>query len=307
MPAYNAAEYIGEAIESVLSQTFSAFELLIVNDGSTDDTVAVIESFSDERIVLVHQANNGVAAALNTGLRHARAPYIARIDADDTCYPDRLEKQYNFMLSNPGYIVIGSSAEYTDASGNYIFTYDPPATTDEQIKKLSYDACPFIHATVFYKKDAVIKTAYNIYAHSFEDHLLWQQIKEQGKMFNMPERFVRVRLNPGSLTMDERMRPKAFHVIKHNALKTGNISPAESGKLLTLIRKQNNSKEKEGAYYFLLAKKFLWNNYNPIKARQNIRKVISLQPGYTRSYFLWMLSFFPKRAIERIYHLSKQT
>src|ERR1700754_2088364 len=87
MPAYNAGKYIGEAIESVLEQTFTDFELLIVNDGSTDNTAAIIQSFTDPRIVLIQQPNLGVAAALNNGLKHARAEYIARFDADDICYP----------------------------------------------------------------------------------------------------------------------------------------------------------------------------------------------------------------------------
>jgi glycosyltransferase involved in cell wall biosynthesis len=87
MPAYNAGKYIHEAISSVLAQSFTNFELLIVNDGSTDDTLAVISSFNDARIRVINQTNKGVAAALNNGLQHAQAPYIARFDADDICYP----------------------------------------------------------------------------------------------------------------------------------------------------------------------------------------------------------------------------
>src|SRR5476651_1795687 len=101
MPAYNAGKYIGDAIKSVLEQSFGDFELLIVNDGSTDDTVKIIESFHDPRIRVIHQDNQGVAAALNNGLKHARSPYIARFDADDICSHKRLEIQYDFMLSNP--------------------------------------------------------------------------------------------------------------------------------------------------------------------------------------------------------------
>src|ERR1700761_7286076 len=90
MPAYNAGKYIAEAIASVLGQTFGDFELLIVNDGSTDDTLDIINSFDDKRIRVISQPNQGVAAALNTGLKHAKAEYIARFDADDICLPQRL-------------------------------------------------------------------------------------------------------------------------------------------------------------------------------------------------------------------------
>src|ERR1700755_1199399 len=108
MPAYNAEHYIAEAIASVLQQTYANFELVIVNDGSTDGTRNIIKTFRDPRIKLIDQANMGVAAALNTGLGHARAPYIARFDADDICYPERLEKQLDFLQSNPDYILVGS-------------------------------------------------------------------------------------------------------------------------------------------------------------------------------------------------------
>src|ERR1041385_423561 len=111
MPAYNAGKYIREAIESVLRQTHSNFELLIVNDGSTDDTVSVILSFDDPRIVLVNKEHEGIAQALNTGLRLAYTHYVARFDADDICMPDRLEKQFNFLEDHPDYVMVGSDAE----------------------------------------------------------------------------------------------------------------------------------------------------------------------------------------------------
>jgi glycosyltransferase involved in cell wall biosynthesis len=287
----------------VLLQTFSDFELLIINDGSTDGTTDVIRSFNDRRIFLIEQENKGVAAALNNGLDHARADYIARFDADDICYPNRLQIQYEFITSNPDYIVIGSSVDYMDADGNHIFTYHPKGKTNEEINKLPYNICPFIHASVLYKKEAIKNTGYNIHAHSFEDHLLWQNIKGSGKMYNLPNTLLRVRLNPGSLTMDERKRPAAFHAIKNNALMTGDINAADGDKLLKLIREQNNSKHKEGAYYSLLAKKFLWNNYNPSKARSNVKKAITLNSFDIRDYMLWFISFLPKNIINNLYSI----
>lgn len=301
MPAYNAGAYIAEAIQSVLQQTFKDFELLIINDGSKDNTVEVISSFNDDRIVLIEQENMGVAAALNNGLKYARADYIARFDADDICFPLRLEKQYNFISSHPEHIVIGSAAEYMDAAGNYIFTHHPQGKSDHQIKQLPYNICPFIHASVFYKKDAVQAIGYNTDAHSFEDHLLWQQLKGRGKMYNMPEPLLSVRLNPGSLTMDERKRPKEFHLIKNKVLRSGTITAEEGNRLLVLIREQDNPKSKEGAYYSLLAKKFLWNNYDPAKARSHVKKAITLNSFDIKDYMLWFISFLPKNMINNLY------
>src|SRR6202035_90457 len=169
MPCYNAADYIADAIRSVLTQTFRDFELLIINDGSTDNTVDLIKSFTDERITLIEQVKQGIAAALNNGLKHARTSFIARFDADDICFAERLEKQYNFMLSNPEVIVIGSGANYVDDAGNYIFTHFPQVVSNEEIQHLPFYICPFIHASVMFKKDFVTIYGYNINAHSFED------------------------------------------------------------------------------------------------------------------------------------------
>jgi glycosyltransferase involved in cell wall biosynthesis len=301
MPCYNAANYVEDAIRSVLAQTFRDFELLIINDGSSDKTVELIKTFNDERIVLIEQGQQGIAAALNNGLKHARAPLIARFDADDICFAERLEKQYNFMLSNPEFIVIGSGADYIDDAGNYIFTHFPQVTNNEEIQHLPFYICPFIHASVMFKKDFITTYGYNINAHSFEDHLLWLQLKQKGKMFNMREPLLSVRLNPRSFTMDERKRSKLFHQIKHQALKVKHINRYDGDRLLAIISRQNNSKSKEGAYYSLLAKKFLWNNYDPPKARFHMKKAITLNAFDIKDYLLLFVSYLPKNVIHNLH------
>ena len=301
MPCYNAAGYISEAISSVLNQSFTDFELLIINDGSTDNTSEIIRSFTDPRIVLLECSQQGVAAALNTGLYHSRSEYIARFDADDICNVQRLEKQYNFMLTHPEYIIVGSAADYVDDEGNFIFTHEPKAYSDEQIKQLPYQFCPFVHASVMYKKTVVEKVGYNINAHSFEDHLLWLKLQPFGKMYNMPERLLSVRLNITSLTIDERKRPAAFHTIKNKVLRTLEINNDDGFALLQIIRGQNNPKSKESAYYSLLGKKFLWNNYNPSKARANMKKAISVGHFDIRDYLLYGISYLPKNIIDNLY------
>ncbi len=303
MPCFNAEDFISDAIQSVLCQTFSDFELLIINDGSTDHTIELVKSFDDKRIKILEQENQGVAVALNYGLEYARASYIARFDADDICFADRLKKQYEFMRSNPDCIVVGSGAEYVDNSGNYIFTHLPLVNTQEEIQQLPYNICPFIHASVMYKKDLIKKVGYNVNAHSFEDHLLWLQIRHFGKMYNISEPLINVRLNPGSFTMDERKRSREFRRIKNKALIEETISKQDGDRLLSIINHQNKSKDKEGAYYSLLAKKFLWNNYNPMKARFNMKKAITLNAFDIKDYMLLLVSYLPKNMIYNLYTL----
>ena len=97
MPAYNASDFIREAVDSILAQTFRDFELIILNDGSTDDTQTIVESYRDERIRLVNKANSGVASTLNEGLKLATGEFIWRHDADDISLPQKLERQIQFM------------------------------------------------------------------------------------------------------------------------------------------------------------------------------------------------------------------
>jgi glycosyltransferase involved in cell wall biosynthesis len=306
MSAYNAERFIGEAVQSVLDQTFREFEFIIINDGSTDGTEKVIRSFNDPRIVLLNQENKGLAAALNLGLQKARSPFIARFDADDVCYPHRLEKQYRFMTSHPQYAVAGSAADYVDHHGEFVFTSRMPAQTGREIKEVVTHSCPFIHSSVMYRKEAILQCGgYNPHAHSFEDHLLWTEVLEHGKGFNMKEPLIKVRLNPQSVTIDEQWRTRRFHQIKQKALQSKTISREEGDELMGIIQQQDRRPIKEGAYYSLLSKKYLWNNYQPAKARKNLKKVMMLNRLHWKSYAFYLLSYMPRNVVHTTYKLLK--
>jgi glycosyltransferase involved in cell wall biosynthesis len=305
MPAYNADKYIGEAIASVLEQSFTDFELLIINDGSTDKTEKIIRSFKDPRIVLISQENKGVSAALNLGLSHARANYIARFDADDICLPNRLKVQYDFITTYPEYTIIGSAVEYMDADGHYIFTHHPEGHLNEEIQQLKYTICPFIHSSVFYKKDAVVNNGgYNEHAYTYEDHFLWVNILKNEKACNLSQALIKVRLNPESITIDERWRTRKFRSIKYATLKNKNITEAEGNELYQIGGKQYSPKIKQGAYYALCGKKFLLNNYQPEKARLNMMRAISLHPFRLDNYLIYTVSYLPERFITWLHNIS---
>jgi glycosyltransferase involved in cell wall biosynthesis len=294
MPAYNAGNYIGEAIASVLAQSFTDFELLIVNDGSTDQTLEVINQFNDPRIVVVHQKNLGVSLALNNGLQHARSNYIARFDADDICYPNRLQVQYDFMQRHPEYQIVGSGADYMDVEGNYLFTQEPAGYSNSQLQQLKYSVCPLIHSCVMYKKDTVLSYGgYNEYAYTFEDHFLWLDILKDHQACNLPEALIKIRINPESITIDEKWRPRKFLTIKYTALKKRSITERDSIRLQQICREQYSHKVKHGSYYALCGKKFLLNNYQPQKARAHMAKAISIHPLRFDNYLLYTISYLP--------------
>jgi glycosyltransferase involved in cell wall biosynthesis len=305
MPAYNAAKYIDDAITSVLTQSFTDFELLIINDGSTDKTEEIIRSYHDPRIVLISQENKGVAAALNLGLIHARAHYIARFDADDICYPNRLKVQYDFITAYPEYSIIGSAVDYMDADGHYIFTHHPEGHLNEEIQQLKYSICPFIHSSVFYKKDVVVNNGgYNEHAYTYEDHFLWVNILKNEKACNLSHPLIKVRLNPESITIDEKWRTKKFRSIKYSTLKKRSITASEGTELVQIGDKQFSPKIKQGSYYALCGKKFLLNNYQPEKARLNMVRAIALHPFRLDNYLLYTISYFPERFIVWLHKLN---
>jgi glycosyltransferase involved in cell wall biosynthesis len=305
MPAYNAVKYIREAIMSVLEQTYRNFELLIINDGSTDDTISVVLSFKDPRIVLVDQDHHGVAQALNTGLRLADTYYVARFDADDICMPDRLEKQFNFLEDHPDYLLVGSDAEYILEEGDFLFSFKCIAHSNEEVLRNMYVYCPFIHSSVMYKKDEVIKAGgYNAHAHHFEDYLLWTGLAKMGKMQNLREPLIKVRFNPASVTIDEKWRGERFRQLKRAATTRGSITKEEGDELLAIIKKQDIGKIKEGAYHALCGKKFLADNYQPSKARTHVRRAISIRPLRLDNYLLYAVSYMPESFIAWLHKLS---
>ncbi|MDB5137232.1 MAG: glycosyltransferase [Mucilaginibacter sp.] len=305
MPAYNAGKYIREAIASVLSQTCRDFELLVINDGSTDETEIIVSSFHDPRVVLINKEHEGIAIALNMGLRLARAPYIARFDADDICLPQRLEKQLNFLEDHPDYVLVGSDAEYIIENGDFLFSFQCIAHSNDEIQQKLYVYCPFIHSSVMYKRDDVIKAGgYNVHAHNFEDYLLWTSLAKTGKLQNLREPLIKVRLNASSVTIDEKWRGERFRQLKRQATTRGSITEEEGGELLAIIKSQNVRRIKEGAYHALCGKKFLANNYQPVKARRHVLKAISVRPFRLDNYLLFVVSYFPEQLIAWLHKQS---
>lgn len=294
MPACNAGKYIAEAILSVLGQSFKDYELLIVDDGSTDDTLAVIRQFRDPRIRVLCKKKEGISAALNAGLNKARGVYIARFDADDICMAIRLERQVLFLDGHPAYVVVGSDAEYISENGEHLFNFCCKGHTHREIIGNLYRHCPVIHSAAMYRKEAILRVGgYSHHAHNFEDHLLWVQVLKTGKCCNLPEPLIKVRINPHSVTIDERWRGRRFRQLKQGVLERGTITKEEGDELLNIIMRQDNKKIKEGAYHALCGKKLLAENYRPARARWHVTRSIYANPFRLDNYVLLSVSFLP--------------
>ncbi len=186
MPVYNGEKYLKEAIDSILNQTFTDFEFLIINDGSIDKSVEIIKSYSDPRIKLVHNERNlGLINTLNKGLDLAKGDYIARMDCDDISLPKRFEKQIKYMGENPDVGICGSWIEvFGDKNYIAMYSYNP-----EEIK------CSFIFGTALAHPAVMIRrkffTKYNLYYDNnfknAEDFDLWERCSNLFLISNIKE------------------------------------------------------------------------------------------------------------------------
>ena len=195
MPTFNRANLIGLAIESVLKQTFNNWELLIIDNESTDNTKDVVEQFviKDARVKYIYikkSPNPGLSDYFNYGIGIAKGKYIARLDDDDEwCDVDKLIKQVKFLDENDNYILVGGGAIMVDTSKkvNYKFF---KRETDNEIRKSALYACPFWHSTVLFRKDAVQRVGgYDNKIRFGEDWELWLRLGKIGKFYNFKEYF----------------------------------------------------------------------------------------------------------------------
>jgi glycosyltransferase involved in cell wall biosynthesis len=202
MAAYNAEAFIAEAVESVVSQTFADFELVVVEDGSTDGTSEILQRFADAdpRVRILSQLNSGMVTALNVGCRAARGDLIARLDADDVAIPDRLEKQVAFLEENPDHVLVGGASIKIDGAGHEITRVRYP-TSDSEVRRSLPDACPFEHSAVTMRREALAAIGgYRPPFGSAADFDLWLRFSERYRLTNLQDPVVRYRLHPAQMS-----------------------------------------------------------------------------------------------------------
>lgn len=196
LPVYNSEKYIGLAMQSVLDQSFRDFELIVIDDASSDGTLQGVQSFKDERIQIVRkERNTGLTISLNQGIALARGKYIARMDADDISLPGRLERQVRFLEDNPGYGLCGSWVKTVGERAGVVKKY--PLTHEDIVVGLLVGS-PFCHPSVMLRKQ-VLETNQLQYDPSMEpaeDYSLWVQLMQYTKACNLPEILLHYRVHP---------------------------------------------------------------------------------------------------------------
>jgi glycosyltransferase involved in cell wall biosynthesis len=242
LPVYNAERYVAAAVQSILDQTFPDFEVILINDGSTDGSLAILERFAalDPRIRLVSRENRGLVETLNEGVSLARGEYIARMDADDIALPERFARQLAYMDAHPECVALGCRIYVIDCDGAPLRAQRRIHCTHEEMDAAQLQGKPgvIMHPTAMIRRDALRRI--NGYRQPLEDFDLWLRLAEVGKLANLPEILLHYRLHPASMSYESNTQTLTLrqqlvceaHARRGLAVPVGFAAPSIDGKPL---------------------------------------------------------------------------
>jgi glycosyltransferase involved in cell wall biosynthesis len=212
MAVFDGAPWVGDAVDSLLSQTLADLEVIVIDDGSTDTTPTILDSFRDARLRVERQARVGLTRSLVRALDFAGAPLVARLDADDTAAPERLARQRQFLDANPLVGLLGTGAREVDLAGREVAVVRPPQD-DAALRRMLIRRNPFVHSSVMMRRSALERAGgYDPAFVVAQDYDLWMRLARVTRLANLSEPLVTRRLVPGRVSMardDERLHAEA--------------------------------------------------------------------------------------------------
>jgi glycosyltransferase involved in cell wall biosynthesis len=185
LPFHDAAATLGECIDSILKQSLAEFEVIAIDDHSSDGSVQLLERYNDKRVRIIKNPQRGLVSALNTGLAYCNAPLVARLDADDIMYPQRLKKQYEYLRLHPDVVLVATRArKFPEASilNGYreYMRWQNSVLSEADIRNQIYIESPFAHPSVMFRRDSVIAAGAYRQGKFPEDYELWLRLMHQG-------------------------------------------------------------------------------------------------------------------------------
>lgn len=253
MPVFNSEKYLSEAIDSILWQTFQDFEFIIIDDGSSDRSATIIQSYTDPRIrFYTNKKNIGISATLNKGIELATAQWIARMDADDISYPERLEKQLAYLEANPDCAMVSTLTRVISETGT-VLRID--RIKSEHIYYNLAFICWIYHSTVLFSK-AAVKAAGMYTATYSEDFELFWQISRKYRIHNLP-----------TILLDYRVTNQSLHQV----LKRNEYEEAQQEQVLRNLRYYAGSDYTIPASFVSCFR----HNFEPLKEELSLRKIIA--------------------------------
>ena len=200
MAVFDGAPWVGAAVESLLGQTLGDLEIIVIDDGSTDATPDVLASIRDPRLRIERSARQGLTRALNRALDLARAPLVARLDADDLALPERLARQRQYLDAHPGVGLLGTWARELDPAGREVAILRPPVD-DAAIRRALIRKNPMVHSSVMMRRSVLDRAGrYDLSFPVAQDYDLWMRMARIARVANLPELLVIRRLPPGRIS-----------------------------------------------------------------------------------------------------------
>jgi glycosyltransferase involved in cell wall biosynthesis len=234
---WNGEPFLEQAMESILRQTLSAFELIVIDDGSTDRTAPIAEGFAsrDDRIHVLRRPHEGFSATLNAGIAAVRGEYVARMDADDISIPERLEKQVLYLDTHPSCIVVGAWIEVIDEAGRHLGLKTYVTTHDEISAALLDGVSPLAHPTIVARRDALRAVGgYDARCYPSEDLDLWFRLSERGELANLGEPLLQHRRHKDAIGVRDREKMHAMSLEICNRARTKRgLRPRRTAPILT--------------------------------------------------------------------------
>ena len=303
MSVFNGEAYLEEAICSVLDQSMQDFELIVIDDGSTDSTGKILECFEDPRLKTLKQANQGLTRSLNTGIAMAKGEYIARMDADDLSHPERLLRQYEEMQRRPDLALLGTWSILIGETGKELEKKKLPVGIDE-IKSSIFLTNPFVHGSMMFRKQAL--NSVSGYRDAFiyaQDYDLALRINEQYEIDNLPEYLYLSRHNLEMISVQQYGKQHAFaelaRTLRAERDKQGNDALDRGAYVGDLLQDDRQYEDGVVEYYrnIISAKSRQGKTH---EARSAVASLLKLTPFTPKLWAIGLATFFGSKGMRMI-------
>ncbi len=294
MPVYNGERFIGEALDSILMQSYKNFELIVINDGSTDNTLEILQQYKtrfDERLLIINQPNQGQVVAKNKGLNLARGDFISFLDSDDRWHPRKLESQIDLLLKNPSVGLCYTEAVLIDERGNQIgYRTVNPSYIGKCFNKLIMGNC-ITASSVLLKRECIDKVgSFDTSLTACENWDLWLRISRISELKYIKKPLTYYRIHQEHMSKDlDKMRNARLQVLS----KYKNVLPKDVYKAALF------------KVYSHFAGSYLWN-LQLVKARQDAYRALKIKPWFWSGYLILLKSFLGKKNLLFLRKLKKK-
>jgi len=295
MSVYNGEKYLREAIESILSQTFTDFEFLIVNDGSTDGSLEIIQSYQDERIrVINNEQNIGLTKSLNKAIKQAKGEYIGRQDSDDVSFPNRFEEQIKYFEEHPEVALLGTSVYRIDERGK---VFDRIIVRAKPGRSL-FKGNQFCHGSTMFKREAVSRLGgYNELFRYCQDYELWLRVAKYYEVSNLTQVLYNLRFHRENIRSLKGEESALYHLLAIRLIKNDlDEEILEAIKDKGVLSLYSSLRKSEKIYFHTAVADMNMRNNNMKAARKEYWKVFMLNPFSVRNNANITLSYLGKGA-----------